>query len=162
MELTDNEKKIMDVLLDNIAYSNKDIARAITTDKNNFENVLKNISRYLKVLESKGFINRRKEGRTTYNSMTKKYNKIVNPKVDPDPQEKIQKEILPGSPVKKTDKPIKKTPKKREKKGLSNLESKMLLDEFKQIKEYFRKGVRPAQTIAINNFEKHLSEILKI
>lgn len=35
-----------------------------------------------------------------------------------------------------------------------------LLDEWYQIKTYFRKGTRPAQQLAIINFEKHLKEAL--
>ena len=35
-----------------------------------------------------------------------------------------------------------------------------LLDEFEQLKTYFRKGNRPSQIKAIENFEKHLKELI--
>lgn len=38
----------------------------------------------------------------------------------------------------------------------------ILIDNWKQIKNYFRKGERPSQTQAIQNFEKHLHQLLKI
>jgi len=36
-----------------------------------------------------------------------------------------------------------------------------LFDEFEQLKTYFRKGNRPSQIKAIENFEKHLKELIK-
>lgn len=36
-----------------------------------------------------------------------------------------------------------------------------LSDEFEQLKTYFRKGNRPSQIKAIENFEKHLKELIK-
>jgi len=35
-----------------------------------------------------------------------------------------------------------------------------LFDEFEQLKTYFRKGNRPSQTKAIENFEKHLRGLI--
>lgn len=39
-------------------------------------------------------------------------------------------------------------------------DSNFLIDEWEQIKTYFRKGDRPAQVKAIANFEKHLKETM--
>ena len=50
-------------------------------------------------------------------------------------------------------KPIIKKPSK----GRKNL---YILDEFEQLKTYFRKGTRPSMQKAISNFEKHLEEII--
>lgn len=42
---------------------------------------------------------------------------------------------------------------------LIEMKKQMLIDEFKQLKTYFRKGERPSQKTGIENFEKHLTEL---
>ncbi len=39
---------------------------------------------------------------------------------------------------------------------LIKTKQQILVDEFQQLKTYFRSGTRPAQKTAIENFEKHL------
>jgi len=64
----------------------------------------------------------------------------------------VQKPRVSSDRKKSTYKPRPKIDKKR---------MEMLLDEFEQLKTYFRKGNRPSQTIAIKNFEKHLKELIE-
>jgi hypothetical protein len=78
-------------------------------------------------------------------------------------------EIKESSKKKKkgSSKESSKKSSKKKKKGSSKESSKKssnnndwILDEWDQLKTYFRKGNRPSQKTAIKNFEKHLKSIL--
>lgn len=43
---------------------------------------------------------------------------------------------------------------------MTDLVKKMLLDEFELVKSFMRKGLRPTQQKAIENFENHLKELI--
>ena len=61
--------------------------------------------------------------------------------------------------IKIKEEPFKKEYKQKPKIIIQNYE--WIVDEFQQLKTYFRKGKRPSQTTAINNFEKHLNDLIK-
>ena len=60
----------------------------------------------------------------------------------------------------KHHKTCKSHPDNQPKAEVNNQTIKWLIDEFQVIKTYLRKGVRPAQLKAIENFEKHLKEVV--
>ena len=79
-------------------------------------------------------------------------------------QKQPPKQKQPQKQKQQTPRAPRKSTKKTEMTIIIEICKKLLLDEllldgFKQIKQYFRKGERPAQSIAIENFEKHLKEI---
>lgn len=126
----------------------------------------KNISRYLNKLESKGLIKRRYESkhqlRRCFNSISS-----IGREFDISSYKGISKDDKSKAIMSKSI-DEKKALKTNENSEISSdfiklskefSISNILLDEWNQIKTYFRKGNRPSQKVAIENFEKHLKDI---
>jgi len=129
----------------------------------------KNISRYLKLLEKVGLITRKYESqhqlRQCFNDLTS-----LGKKIDLSTLEKPKKEYISenSDEITHDEKIVLNSVKKdviinyplTSYKSVSPFD--FLIDEFEQLKTYFRKGERPSQTEAIKNFEKHLKELKEV
>lgn len=162
VRITNEVKLVLKLRELNSSITNKDLSELTNIPE-------KNISRYLKNLEANKLITRNYESkhqlRQCFNILTK-----LGKEIDLSLYEKPEKKDISKNLDETTnDKKIALNSIKKDGTFYYPLKSykevspfTFLIDEFEQLKTYFRKGERPSQIEAIKNFEKHLKELKEV
>lgn len=149
MALKPNEIKIMNAL--------QEIKQTVcTSDLAELANIhVKSIGRYIKTLVEKGLV------KVIIQQVHAVRMRMVCLTEKGGNTEYIQEIAILKEPEVIEKKPTKKKlVKKNADRNQYNKTISIMIDEYEQLKCYFRAGNRPAQNLAIANFEKHLKELL--